>query len=365
MENEKEKQTGMPGECVIRRAVPADVPEIGRLLYQVHRVHSDVRPDLFRAGARKYTDEQVLAILADEKTPVFVAERGGRVVGYAFCIFKQFLNDGSMTDVKSLYVDDLCVDADVRGAHIGQALYRYVVDFAAQKGCYHVTLNVWAGNVNALRFYQKVGLHIQKYGMEVILPATDPGVATEKKERIRFERLTNPEHPMYPQAMALYRQSFPYHELREPLSQARILFDPAYRFLLIYDGEMFVGLLLYWEAEDFLYVEHFCILPELRNRRYGQKVLEELRRHPKTVILEIDPPEDAISIRRRGFYERNGFCENPYAYTHLPYHLGDTGHRLVIMSAPEPIGEETYASFLRFLKERVMVDAFGESTAEV
>ena len=119
---------------MIRRAVDADIPALDRLLFQVHQVHHEARPDLFKAGAKKYTDAQLSAILADDKTPVFVAERGGAVVGYAFCIHKQFVNDNNMTDIKTLYIDDLCVDERARGGHIGTRLYEYVLDFARQQG---------------------------------------------------------------------------------------------------------------------------------------------------------------------------------------------------------------------------------------
>ena len=162
---------------MIRRAVDADIPALDRLLFQVHQVHHEARPDLFKAGAKKYTDAQLKAILADDKTPVFVAERGGAVVGYAFCIHKQFVNDNNMTDIRTLYIDDLCVDEACRGKHVGQALYdhtvarlyEYVLDFARQQGYYNVTLNVWADNVNARKFYEKIGLRVQKIGMEKIL----------------------------------------------------------------------------------------------------------------------------------------------------------------------------------------------------
>lgn len=153
----------------IRRAELRDIPALDRLLYEVHRVHSDVRPDLFRAGAKKYTDAHLAVILQDEKTPVFVAEAAGTVVGYAFCIHKQFVNDNSMTDVKTLYIDDLCVDEAARGQHVGTQLYDYVLAFARRHGYYNVTLNVWADNENAVKFYGKIGLKIQKIGMEKIL----------------------------------------------------------------------------------------------------------------------------------------------------------------------------------------------------
>ena len=91
------------------------------------------------------------------------------MLGYAFCIHKQFLNDHSMTDIKTLYIDDLCVDESSRGLHIGQQLYAYVIDYARAAGYYNVTLNVWADNKPALHFYEKIGLRVQKIGMEKIL----------------------------------------------------------------------------------------------------------------------------------------------------------------------------------------------------
>lgn len=156
-------------ELTIRRAKESDIPVIDKLLFEVLKVHSDARPDLFKAGTKKYTDEELKKILADDKTPVFVAEKDGSVLGYAFCVHQQYIDNNNMTDIKTLYIDDLCVDETARGAHIGKALYEYVLDFAKKQGYYNVTLNVWADNVNALKFYEKVGLKVQKIGMEKIL----------------------------------------------------------------------------------------------------------------------------------------------------------------------------------------------------
>lgn len=154
----------------IRRAQEKDMKDLDRLLFQVNMVHHKGRPDLFKAGQRKYTDDQLLEIIQDDKRPVFVAENEeGNVVGYAFCIFQQRLNDNILTDIKSLYIDDLCVDEACRGQHVGSALYEYVKDFAREQGCYNLTLNVWALNEGARRFYEKCGLRPQKIGMETIL----------------------------------------------------------------------------------------------------------------------------------------------------------------------------------------------------
>ncbi len=173
---------------------------------------------------------------------------------------------------------------------------------------------------------------------------------------MRFERITNVEHPMYEKALELYAISFPAYEQRELVSQTQILGDREYYFSLIYDEDAFVGLVLYWETKENIYVEHFCILPEMRNKHYGQKALELLCQRKKTVILEIDPPSDAVSVRRKSFYERCGFVENPYTHVHPPYHEGRVGHGLVIMSSPGKITQTEYNAFRHYLEAHVMKD---------
>ena len=97
------------------------------------------------------------------------AGEDGHVAGYAFCVFQQHTGDNILTDIRTLYIDDLCVDENRRGQHIGSQLYQYVLDFARENGCYNVTLNVWSCNEAAMKFYEACGLKPQKVGMEVIL----------------------------------------------------------------------------------------------------------------------------------------------------------------------------------------------------
>ena len=154
----------------IRRAVEQDLSGINALLCQVLEIHHKGRLDLFRPNAKKYTDEQLKAMFYDESRPIFVAvEEEETVLGYAFCLFQQHLGDPILTDIQTLYIDDLCVDERMRGRQIGKKLYEHVLSFARQKHCYNVTLNVWCCNESAMRFYEKCGLKPQKIGMETIL----------------------------------------------------------------------------------------------------------------------------------------------------------------------------------------------------
>lgn len=143
---------------------------INHLLFQVLMVHHNGRPDLFKADAKKYTDEELLQIIKDDTRPIFVGvDEKDTVIGYAFCVFQEHISNNILTDIKTLYIDDLCVDENMRGKQIGRKLYEYVLAFAKEKDCYNLTLNVWECNPAAMEFYKSCGLLPQKIGMEKIL----------------------------------------------------------------------------------------------------------------------------------------------------------------------------------------------------
>ena len=154
----------------VRFACEKDIPQMNSLLYQVERVHQQGRPDLFKEGAKKYTDNELKAMLKDKTKPIFAAVDENDVMkGYAFCVFQEHKGDNVLTDIKTLYIDDLCVDENCRGQHIGSVLFEAVKKFAKEQGCYNVTLNVWECNPSARKFCEKAGLKPYKTGMEVIL----------------------------------------------------------------------------------------------------------------------------------------------------------------------------------------------------
>lgn len=153
---------------MVRRATKQDIPAIMELLKQVNKVHYDGRPDLFKL-ATKYTEDELEAILNDDNTPIFVADKEGNVLGHGFCVFQRPANTRLLTDILTLYIDDICVDEKARGENVGRAIYDHIIDFARKSGCYNVTLNVWNCNPGAMKFYEKLGLEPYKIGMEKIL----------------------------------------------------------------------------------------------------------------------------------------------------------------------------------------------------
>ena len=153
----------------IRFACENDIPQMLDLLLQVGEVHHQIRPDLFRAGAQKYDEATLKRLLKTSDRPILAAEEDGKMVGYAFCILQVTKDDPVLCDRRVLYIDDLCVDENHRGRGIAGALYRRALELAKELSCDAVTLNVWWGNDNALRFYENCGLQRQKIGMEKVL----------------------------------------------------------------------------------------------------------------------------------------------------------------------------------------------------
>ncbi len=154
---------------MIRKANIKDIPKIMDLLSQVCLVHHNGRPDIFKIGT-KYSSAELEALLCDEQRPILVwADENDKVMGYCFCIFQQHKENSILTDIKTLYIDDLCVDEKMRGRHIGKELYDAAVKLAQDSGCYNLTLNVWSCNPSAMRFYEAQGLAPQKVGMELLL----------------------------------------------------------------------------------------------------------------------------------------------------------------------------------------------------
>ena len=155
---------------IVRKAQIKDIDRIMDLLIQVDMVHHKGRPDIFKGPATKYNKEQLEKIIEDETTPVFVCvDEDDNAIGHAFCIHKQVKDDNVLTDIKTLYIDDICVDEKARGKHVGTALYEHVMDYAKKEGFYNVTLNVWSCNPGAVRFYEALGFEPQKIGMEKVL----------------------------------------------------------------------------------------------------------------------------------------------------------------------------------------------------
>ena len=108
----------------IRKAEEKDIPRLLALLGQVLQIHAEIRPDIFIPGTTKYTVCELAELLKQEDKPIYVAVNEEDVcMGYAFCQLKEQPFSTNMVPFKSLFIDDLCVDKQARGQHIGESLF--------------------------------------------------------------------------------------------------------------------------------------------------------------------------------------------------------------------------------------------------
>ncbi len=154
---------------IVRRAHEQDIPKILDLLVQVLNIHAQGRPDLFIPDTTKYTVDELKDMIKDDNAPIFVADEDGEVLGYAFTVMQRRLHNNNMTDIRTLFIDDLCVDEHARGKNVGRQIFEYVKEYAKTMNVYHITLNVWSFNDPAIAFYEKAGMKPMETVMELIL----------------------------------------------------------------------------------------------------------------------------------------------------------------------------------------------------
>lgn len=155
---------------IIRRAQVKDIPAIIKLLSQVLEIHASIRPDIFKPRTTKYTNDELAKLIKDDQKPIYVAVNDeDEVLGYVFTQLQEQPFSTNMVQFKSIFIDDLCVDSAARSHGVGRALLDFVKEEGKRLGCYEITLNVWAGNDSAIRFYEKNGLKTKETTMEYIL----------------------------------------------------------------------------------------------------------------------------------------------------------------------------------------------------
>ena len=186
-------------KMTIRKAEEKDILRIIELLGQVLQIHADIRPDIFIPGTTKYTVSELTELLGKEEKPIYVAVNEEDVcVGYAFCQLQEQPFSTNMVPFKSLFIDDLCVDQQARGQHIGESLFEYVKNEAKRMGCYEVTLNVWAGNTSAEKFYEKMGMKTKEL-LRSLLDAS----RLQGQIPLRFHASWRTKHPSSDTALSL------------------------------------------------------------------------------------------------------------------------------------------------------------------
>lgn len=148
--------------------------------------------------------------------------------------------------------------------------------------------------------------------------------------------------------------AFPYEERRDSVDQKNCFQNKFFNFFEITDNGTPVGLISPWEFENFVFIEHLAVDDDKRSGGYGSKTLETVKeKYNKTIILEIEPPEDEQKIRRWHFYEKFGFKMNDYDYVQPSFHGTDETVPLKILSYPNVLSQAQFNEFFKLTRKEV------------
>lgn len=177
---------------------------------------------------------------------------------------------------------------------------------------------------------------------------------------LQFIPFTSAADKGWAEAMEIYRNSFPEMEQRSEEQLLRALRDSAFTADGIWLDGMLAGICYHWRYDGSHYVEHLAVSPTVRGQQIGSRALAQFCDR-RRVVLEIDPPEDEISVRRLRFYERLGFRRNPHEYIHPSFRPPFVHHALVLMSYPALLTDDEARLFADFVRERVLLYSAHEA----
>lgn len=160
---------------------------------------------------------------------------------------------------------------------------------------------------------------------------------------------------LFHKAWSLYEKAFPEIERRNLKEQKKILEDNRYKALAYLDGNTFIGIVFYWDFNNFRFIEHFAIDSTLRGKSYGSKILESLINSHENIVLEIELIHDAISKKRLRFYEKFDFKVNDFKHYQVPFREGQESLELLFLSHGRVLSKNEYEELNSEMKNALRV----------
>lgn len=168
---------------------------------------------------------------------------------------------------------------------------------------------------------------------------------------MKYSKLTMDEFDEY---YAIIESHFPSKEVKEYHYLKGLFTSGVANAITLKDNNRIIGILSYFDLQDFVFVDYFAILEEYQGQRLGQKMLSYFKEYSKVpFVLEVEHPTDAQSIRRIAFYKREALCLNDYDYV-VPEMVGLSKElHFLLMSYPSNIEENNYPTMYQRILDEV------------
>lgn len=148
---------------MLQLARPEDRDAINALAMQVHWMHVQWRPDIYKMTDELWPQDRFSVAVSNRQ--LFAAKMDGHVVGYVSVKIRDY-DQGGLVKRKVLLIDEICVDEAQRRRGIGTEMMTDIRAIARAYGCTDLQLGVYPQNDAAVAFYQKCGFRIRSIDMQ-------------------------------------------------------------------------------------------------------------------------------------------------------------------------------------------------------
>lgn len=144
---------------MVRFGTAEDFASIYNIRMQLHSLHVDARPDIYKMPEREAEFHQILQEAVEGKDcRLFVCENDFCIAGYALVRYTHCENACMKQDRRTLFIDEIAVEKTLRGQGYGRELMDGLVSFAREHHMDSVDLAVWNFNEEAMHFYESFGM---------------------------------------------------------------------------------------------------------------------------------------------------------------------------------------------------------------
>ena len=152
-------------ELKIRCFSPDDWEVLHGMMQKLHLLHAEKRPDIFRADADPFTEEEFQELFQNPNRLSLAAELDGELAG--FCMMELKRTSNPILQKKTIaFVEALYISEQYRKLGIGRSLMERAKNLARQNGAGSLQLRVWGFNRSAIDFYQSMGMTLQSMTLE-------------------------------------------------------------------------------------------------------------------------------------------------------------------------------------------------------
>lgn len=138
----------------IRNAAKEDFLDFNNLMLQVHRIHTDARPDIYRQNGQIIAFDKFCSLVKEGS--VMLASTEEKILGAAVFFKKDYCSPNHMQRSVML-IDSIVVDEKFRNMGIGSLLMKKVEEEGEKQGCSALELSVCAFNTTAKKAYGHMG----------------------------------------------------------------------------------------------------------------------------------------------------------------------------------------------------------------